>query len=342
MLTILQLLISVVVIYVIFSAFVYLIVEWLSGFLQLRGRLLRRAIIALFDDLKNPGTGKAVYDHPQVSNLNVLEGKLPAYVAAGNISAALLEVVSSTESSGSTAKNLYQNYINAIAKMPDGRLKKLLTTLSQQSKDATELSAAIEKWFNDSMDRVSGLYKRKIKLVTFIVSIIVTGLFNVNTIHIIEVAKADPVVRQHLNDLADQVIADSTFVKEVRLQELSDADYHKGYVNDSSLTETEIDVHEEEYQSGPLHKKDSIDQANRSKRLKDISELIANSDLPIGWMPGEWQKLTWWSLVGLAITAFALTAGAPYWFDVLKKLVNARSAGPKPVEITSTTKKNEP
>ena len=35
---------------------------------------------------------------------------------------------------------------------------------------------------------------------------------------------------------------------------------------------------------------------------------------------------------GLLITAVALTLGAPFWFDLLKKVANVRSAGKAPSE----------
>src|SRR5437870_4444360 len=41
----------------------------------------------------------------------------------------------------------------------------------------------------------------------------------------------------------------------------------------------------------------------------------------------------WWSiqkLVGLLLTGLALSLGAPFWFDLLSKLINLRGAGAKP------------
>ena len=35
-------------------------------------------------------------------------------------------------------------------------------------------------------------------------------------------------------------------------------------------------------------------------------------------------------LAGLLVTAGALSLGAPFWFDLLNKLVNLRAAGKKP------------
>jgi len=48
---------------------------------------------------------------------------------------------------------------------------------------------------------------------------------------------------------------------------------------------------------------------------------ISQSDDPLGWL---------FKVVGLLLTAFAVSQGAPFWFDTLNKLVNVRSTGDPP------------
>ncbi|HEX8696230.1 MAG TPA: hypothetical protein VF746_27680 [Longimicrobium sp.] len=51
--------------------------------------------------------------------------------------------------------------------------------------------------------------------------------------------------------------------------------------------------------------------------------------------PWRWHWNTWafWSkLLGLTLTALALSMGAPFWFDLLKKIINVRAAGRAPHE----------
>ena len=62
--------------------------------------------------------------------------------------------------------------------------------------------------------------------------------------------------------------------------------------------------------------------------------------LPIGWSRNKDDArhvprttLDWVSKVaGIAITWLAISRGAPFWFDLLKKLVNLRSAGKSPAD----------
>jgi hypothetical protein len=43
---------------------------------------------------------------------------------------------------------------------------------------------------------------------------------------------------------------------------------------------------------------------------------------------GDWNGLRW--AVGIAITGFSLSFGAPFWFELLVKLVNIRRSGKRP------------
>jgi hypothetical protein len=55
--------------------------------------------------------------------------------------------------------------------------------------------------------------------------------------------------------------------------------------------------------------------------------------LPLGWIEGSWTRfLDAWYLVsaGWLITALTTLFGAPFWFDLLARLVRLRGTGPRP------------
>jgi hypothetical protein len=75
----------------------------------------------------------------------------------------------------------------------------------------------------------------------------------------------------------------------------------------------------------------------------DLSSLITQLQglpVPLGWTSELWHRsdLTLWllSLAGWLVTAFAISLGAPFWFDLLQKLlnINVRGAGPKPASTS--------
>jgi len=61
-------------------------------------------------------------------------------------------------------------------------------------------------------------------------------------------------------------------------------------------------------------------------------------DAPKGGIPRDWSYgLS--KILGLLISGCAACLGAPFWFDVLKKLTNVRSAGKNPAEEDLKKKK---
>jgi hypothetical protein len=83
----------------------------------------------------------------------------------------------------------------------------------------------------------------------------------------------------------------------------------------------------EELAAGPQPPSEESDQY-----LEEVDKL----GIPIGW--GGWPDGDWLdhvlviplNILGLGMTAVALTLGAPFWFDALKKVANIRGAGRAP------------
>jgi hypothetical protein len=68
-----------------------------------------------------------------------------------------------------------------------------------------------------------------------------------------------------------------------------------------------------------------------------VEEQLRKTSLPIGWDEPPWKhdwKQLLLSILGCLLTALAGSLGAPFWFDLLKKVANLRGSGPKPEEQT--------
>jgi hypothetical protein len=81
-----------------------------------------------------------------------------------------------------------------------------------------------------------------------------------------------------------------------------------------------------------------LTETNLENAAENVQELEALK-IPIGWAdsfpPGDRKHDLWVVLInalGLLLTAVALTLGAPFWFDLLKKVANIRAAGKAPSE----------
>lgn len=87
------------------------------------------------------------------------------------------------------------------------------------------------------------------------------------------------------------------------------------------------------------------DSALRESMISSASEFVNNSNnnsnpetmeapiatlgiVPLGWSSMPFGFWAWfYKIFGFLITTFAISLGAPFWFDLLKKMVNLRSTG---------------
>ena len=92
-------------------------------------------------------------------------------------------------------------------------------------------------------------------------------------------------------------------------------------------------------------------QPQTAKEITEqLKQLTKELGLPIGWSSepnlsvsvphtvGDWVL----KLMGLFLTTGAVSLGAPFWFDVLNKLVNLRSSGNRPEKRQQSEKTQEP
>ena len=75
-----------------------------------------------------------------------------------------------------------------------------------------------------------------------------------------------------------------------------------------------------------------------NRPIKDVVEAISTVSLPIGWSEFPKPDQLPIVLLGWLITAFAVSLGAPFWFDLLNKFVNVRASGKAPEEQPKSPK----
>jgi hypothetical protein len=71
-----------------------------------------------------------------------------------------------------------------IAKIRDPQLKTAMEALwANSSSDIDKFKNNIAVWFDNSMDRLSGWYKRRTQWVSFVVALVIAAVFNVNILY---------------------------------------------------------------------------------------------------------------------------------------------------------------
>jgi hypothetical protein len=177
----------------------------------------------------------------------------------------------------------------------DGKNASLRALLDESVKDLGEARKQIEGWFDDSMTRVAAKYKARAHLITFIVATVLVAGMNADTLTVARALVRDPVLRDAVAESAKVYLAEA----------------------ETALPGTKT-------------------ATATVEKIAELTSRIDALDLPIGWDREPIIRTAWARLAkffGLAFTVFAVSLGAPFWFDVLAKMgVNVRSSGRPPKE----------
>lgn len=196
--------IGVIFIYLILSLACTAANEIIARIFRSRAKNLESGIKNLLSDKDQPGFEKKFYDHPMIKSLcrHKSNGKKPSYIPPRTFSLVLLDLIAPSDGDKSR-KNIRQN----IAKLPPGSplRQNLLILLDDAKDDIAHFHANIETWYNNSMDRISGWYKRKTQSVTLILAFIVSFAFNADTFQIAKSLANDPVMRQAIVQQAQEM-----------------------------------------------------------------------------------------------------------------------------------------
>ena len=185
--------------------------------------------------------------------------------------------------------------------LPDDVERKLSELMQEADGDLQQLKDSLQDWYDATMQRVSAWYKRRARIWLFIFGVIVAGVANADLVDVTERLWRDDAVRTAVARQADRV-ADAQSVDQIR-----------------------EDIRAE------------------IERTGDTLAGIKQFELPVGWNAanGEWSGLTlgstgpgeesaWTWLLGVLLTAAALSFGAPFWFDILSRATRVRGGRPPP------------
>jgi hypothetical protein len=252
---------------------------------------LEKGLRELLNDPNGTDLVKKVYDHGMINGLfqgnydpnSKDKSNLPSYIPSRNFALAVMGILVPDSPTVSSVGGFRE----AVGKIENARVKNaLMAMLHNTGEDVSRFRDSIEAWFNSTMDRVSGWYKRRSQLIVFLLGYVAAAGMNVYSVSI-------------ANDL---------WVHKAQRDALVSA--AQGYL---------VNHHVEAGQPG-------VDSG-----LTANIENMESYGLPVGWHVRWGQGGQWWtvfavrSFFGWLITACAVSLGAPFWFDMLNKIIVVRS-----------------
>ena len=203
--------------YVVLSLVASAVQEWIASLFALRSKNLRTGVKNLIgDDYANK-----VYNHPLVNNLSRGK-KLPSYIAPETLSGVLLEVVAKEYNDKSYVTHTADEARALVNKInQDHALKDILAALIDDGENAAvALKERLAGWFDEGMSRVAGWYKRRAKVMIFLIAGVVTLAANASSIHIAEELWRNDALRTQIAAQA-QVAAQTGKVSELEANNLA-------------------------------------------------------------------------------------------------------------------------
>ena len=207
--------------------------------------------------------------------------------------------------------------------------KSIILLLHEAGDDAEKARRNVENWYNDAMDRVGGWYKQKTQIVIFAVALIVCTALNIDAIKISETLWRDIALRQALVEMASSTDITSLMAQQPAEQRTPTAEDDKS----PELPDSQVEA------DTATTRADAIKGIEQSARTAGaLIGQIRELHLPIGWKKpdGQWAVagfgfMEWLvKILGILITTFAGSLGAPFWFQLLNKIVDLRAAGKQP------------
>lgn len=296
------------------------------------------------------------------SRFKVFGGRLPSYIPAERFAAAIQSMAAATSTAAGgtpqpTAAALLCQRIILIAS--ELNLPASAAGITDELERQRHKLAA---FYEGSAERISGWYRRRVQWLLLIVGIALAGSLNVDTVRIAKVLSEDPVIRsrlveQALDEVRDQGLAGFEIAPEAceqpagtqpQVSAAPAADVAEtpavepAVPTAASVTQPDVDA-DATSDAKPDAKSDEKPDDCETELRAGIAQRLRYANalgLPIGW---DQDPLTarlrtsdkaWWSLIGACLvkllgclmTALAICMGAPFWFDLLNKLANVRTA----------------
>jgi hypothetical protein len=177
--------------------------ELLAALFKWRANNLFLGIRQLLQDPSVTGLVTRFYEHPLIEALSA-KGKRPSYIPSRTFALTLLDIVSpTTPGSDRTLEDLKAG----IEKLPGSLQVTFRVLLDEAGHDIEQFKTQLETWFNTSMERVSGWYKRKTLAVQLALALSIVALGNVDSVRIARsLSGVNSPLRDSIKDAAHSLV----------------------------------------------------------------------------------------------------------------------------------------
>lgn len=323
----LEIIISLIGLYIVFSIINSIVVEWIGELFNARGRYLKSKLFQLlsgkeksfnlfygfikffsFENRKaatrkfsseSLNFGDRFYAHPLLKTNFKSEYRWPNQIDKGTFAETIISILKPVMAN--YHPKLGVDYSNVDVQIPDfirENVELSLLSVPEEKDRYSHVKKSLEEFYENYSVKLSFWYKSRIQIWLFFVGIAGAVFFNIDTIKMYENLMEDGNTRRSLYQQArvldqnrDQVLIDTIAIKEL----LSGISNHS------------------------VSKENAFDQLVSSIKVNDEQiEPSKYTSLGIGY--GRF-KMCLSSLIGVILTGIALSFGSTFWFDILRSIL---------------------
>jgi hypothetical protein len=195
--------IGMVFIFLAFSLVVSSVVEAIASMLKWRSSSLLQGVKDLLNDHAFTGLAMNLYNHALVNPrepgtatsgtpAQATDGKAvkrgskrPSYINADQFAAAMIDIIGLVGNQNEMKRAINDDPTSLVSRNKDPQLNQLLNGIvNRTGGDLQKVQQNLAGWFDNAMDRVGGVYKRKTQAFSFVIALLIAASLNVNAISI--------------------------------------------------------------------------------------------------------------------------------------------------------------
>lgn len=314
--------IGLVLVYMVLSLLVSQINNVIKNALNVRADLYRAELERL---LRDPAIREQIMQHPAIDFSNrARDDTSVKEISPEKLTLALVDTLAGT----SEALDLLENLTNSpmvnqmLESVKNDDLRTKLAGVLATARNLADAKNRLTEWFDTGLQQAQNLYAKRMKFYSLLVGALVVIVLNVDTIYVAQTLWNDPVLRQATVDAASAAIDEINFqaqptdvgssVATVRstVNSLLDLRLPIGWYLDDIATR-EAQAAAAASAGTPV----AIDVALTNPRndTRNLWNLLPGNN-------ASWFGLLLQKILGLVLTTLAVMQGAPFWFDLLKRV----------------------
>jgi hypothetical protein len=281
--------VGIFIVYLLLSLTLSIFIDWWSWRRGWRAGILKEWIQRLLADRTDSGIVREIYEHPLIRVLFGEKGDRPASIPPRNFALALLDVLApSKDTQASRDLSQVRETIRASDKGNEYIRNTLLVLIDEAQGSFDKAIRNIEEWFNDPCHTSATRYRWRVQVAVFIVALAICSVLNLDTIMIADELWRQPALRESAVAAAEGLYSE---------------------IEGSGTGTAKVEP-------------------------QSVLDILEESHIPVGWCspceakdPRHLPRTKWdWVLkaFGVLATTLSTSLGAPFWFDLLRKIIGIR------------------